>query len=658
MIRRHPRTALIAGASIMMLVLALGAVWVRNRVKSELPDYLERDNPVVQEAAAQALTRTDLLRELRERIADAMPGRDDLWVTQTSFQSDAATTSWERGREITLSTFAPWHVPEAPTWAEDPYRNITWQFYYQSLGWLWAPGRACLDGTDAACREVADYVLGWIRSSPPFDPPSVRSWYDHAVAYRTDAIVSLYADVLAPNLSPAEFGTLMRSLELHGRTLDGFLHDPAFTGHNHNLFHALSLYNLAVAFPELRGSATWKSDARARIASLLPEMVQTDEGVSLEEAFAYHYLALRLFAGANRYLERHGDGLSSSELSVLDGMTEFGALILSPAGEMPAVGDTPYGSTSGESLLKTAAGLGITSAIARYVLSKGANGSKPRSANFYPAAGYAVIRPEYTAGPGWSKDLQLIVDTSTRRRVHGHADAMNVILSAEGGPLLVDSGGPYLYGNAAHAAFVAPSAHNVVVDLDAADAQAVVTGLTETDDRFASVVGGTVGLGDAAQDHRTIILVKPALLVIADRITALDGQAHRYGLLYHLPPGADVRATGPGGNVTAGPAGMGYRILSSCPMTSDVVSGQAHPLLGWVTRSYGGKDPAPVLRFEQTCTDGWFVTVMAPAAAGSAHVPDVKVRPDASGRMTIDVASPILTHIRIGMAGEVESLGR
>ncbi len=95
--------------------------------------------------------------------------------------------------------------------------------------------------------------------------------------------MSLYPQVLARVMTPSEIGEVLKSLETHGQVLDGYVTGKAFRGHNHNLFHSLSLYNLALVFPELRNSSKWLSDARARISWLFPEIVQTDEGVSLEE---------------------------------------------------------------------------------------------------------------------------------------------------------------------------------------------------------------------------------------------------------------------------------------------------------------------------------------------------------------------------------------
>ncbi|MDP9272884.1 MAG: heparinase II/III family protein [Chloroflexota bacterium] len=657
-VRRHPRGAAVVASVAAIVLVASAVLWLRQGMLSDLPAYLDHGGPGVIAEANRSLTRTDLLRRLGPRIAEQMPAHNDLWITQAGFNSDAALEAWGTERQISLSTFPAWSVPLHPTWAEDPYHNISWQFYYQSLGWLWAPGRGCAQGDQADCRLVADYVLSWVGASPRSHPPSARSWYDHAVAFRTDALVSLFPKVLAPVLSPAELGSLLRSLELHGQVLDGYLHAPGFIGHNHNLFHALSLYNLATAFPELQNATTWRTDARARMSTLLPEMVQTDEGVSLEQAASYHNLALSLFASADAYLRKHDDGLSPSERMVLAKMTAFGALLLSPTMQLPAIGDTSYGTSSGGSLLGRLASQGISSPIADYVLSRGARGTRPSSALFYPKAGYVIARPNYSAGEAWARDLQLIVDTTPRTKVHGHDDVMSVLLNAEGGPLLVDSGGPYLFGNAAHAAFTGASAHNTVVDLGSPAAHSPATDLVETDDARATVVGASFAVSAGVQARRVVVLVKPDLLLVVDFLRATDRSPHRFGLFYHLPPGSAVVRDRAAGTVTAGPAAMGYRVLSSSPAIATVVTGQEHPLLGWVTPAYAKKVAAPVLRFEQRAATAWYVTVIHPAPAGSAQLPGARVDPDGSGGLRVTVAGRAgVSALHITPDGEVEFAG-
>ena len=586
--------------------------------------YLDQDNASLRGLAEGSHGAADLQaamsRYFRGRDFDA----SKLWVTQTQLGSAKAQQAWEAGRMVTFADvgFAPWSVPLDPTWAEDPYGNISWQFYYQSLGWLGAPANAYRASNKRAyATQALHYVLSWIAVNPPRGGPSPMSWYDHAVAYRTDTIVATFP-ILATVATPLELMSILQSLHQHGEALDSLLSDQRFVGSNHNLFHALSLYNLAAALPELKDAAQWKRDARSRISTLFGEMVNLDEGVSTEQASGYHFLALDLFTSADGYLSRHGDGLTGEERHVLAKMVEWAALITEPDGILPAMGDTGYGAKSAIASLERQQAAGLATPWSRYVLSNGSEGTRPPDAVFWPASGYAVMRPSYGKDGSWEDDLHLFVDMSDVRQAHGHLDAMNVLLYADGGPLLVDSGGPFVYGDSRHADFFATRAHNTIV-VDDGDQGTGSVSITETLDRAAySLLIGVHNLYPGVTHRREVLLLKPGVLLIADLLTSAD--SHSYSLLYHLPPGAQPVDGADWTRVsTATGAGMALTVRGSAALTAAVFHGDADHPNGWVTRAFLEKEPAPVLEYSIDARKAWFITVIAPGKADRLDVPQI-----------------------------------
>ena len=559
-------------------------------------------------------------------IVDSDPAPADLRSTgRARFGQPAARKQWDQGQQIRLGGFPTFAVPEDPTWAEDPFDDTTWLRNYHSLTWLLIPARAYLvTGAPRYQEQVKRYLLDWIEENPRGSAPSTRAWFDGSVGYRTDLMVELFKPVLADALTADELGQLLESLRVHGRALRDYLRLPGLVGHNHNLFHALQLYNLSVAFPELPGADGWRTEARRRVSSLMPEMVSVNEGVSLEQAANYHLLAMQLFDRADGYLKRFDDGLSRAELQTLASMASFAALLFSPTQELPAIGDTQYGANGWDRLVALRA-KGPIDPFADYVLTHGRSGQRPPDSNFFPESGYAILRPAYSPCQAWSNDLQLIVDTSARERPHGHDDVMNVLLTAYGHSLLIDSGGPYAYGKPERHGFVGALAHNVVVADDASVEPGPVGDLVETDTATHSVVAGSYMVAKGVRDRRTVVLAKPELVLVVDQLQATDNELHRYRLLYHLPPDATVTADGTAGLVRAGTAGMGFRVVGSRPLEMEVVEGRAATSLGWVTNGHRARTPAPTLSVAQTGRELWFVTVLAPSSAGEARVPQVRV---------------------------------
>ena len=624
---RRPWLILVAAAVLITALVA--AMLLRpddGGAPLQLAKYLDPEQPAVRAAMADADSVDEMLEALSTAIVDHYPAPEDLWSTGgEKFERPAARELWDQGRQLKLGSFPSFSVPEDPTWAEDPFDDKTWGRDYHSLTWLLIPARAFLETGDARYQEqVKRYLLDWIEENPRGSAPSSRAWFDGAVGYRTDLMVELFKPVLAGTLTPDELDRFLESLQQHGRVLRRYLSLEGLTGHNHNLFHALQLYNLSVAFPELLDADRWRTAARERVSTLMPEMVAVDEGVSLEQAAGYHLLAMQLFNRADAYLSRFDDGLSAAERKTLDAMAGFAAMLFSPTQELPAIGDTLYGA-NGWKRLEALREAGLTDSIADYVLTHGNSGQRPPDASFFPQSGYAIMRPAYSPGDGWSRDLQLIVDTSARDRPHGHDDAMNVLLTANGHSLLIDSGGPYAYGNAGRQGFVGALAHNVVVADDMSAVPGPVSELVETDAPTHSVVAGGYEVAPGVRDHRTAVLAKPDLVLLVDRLDSTDDERHRYQLLYHLPPDAHVMADGTAGVVRAGTAGMGFRVVGSRPAEMDVIKGQADPPLGWVTERHRGRTPAPTLSIEQRGRDAWYVTVLTPSSAGDARAPQVQV---------------------------------
>lgn len=600
-----------------MTVVAGIMLAVRMVAGTPAPSYLDAEHPTVSSLAGTASSEPELLQRLMRHYGSHETAGRALWQTQSAYRRSERQDAWVRSRSISLVNHPAWPVPVDPEWSEDPFGDLSWQSQYHSLGWLQAPAQIYADtGQRRYAREVARLIVDWIQDNPGADPPSVRSWYDHSVAWRTDVIVSMVAPILSRTLSEEHFDLVMHSLHTHGELLRSYLDEDRFIGHNHNLFHALSLYNLAVTFPELRDAGAWRIAARSRVSSLLAEMVHIEEGVTTEQASAYHYLALRLFRNARDYLEAHGDGFGGEELSTLRGMVRFGALVATPAGSLPAIGDTPFASTAPIPELQDLVQV-FADPYAEYVLSHGQKGSRPPDAVFYVKSGYVIMRPSYGQDGGWEDDLHLVVDMGPQASIHGHHDAMNVLLAAYGEDLLVDSGGPYAYGIPERDYFVSAQAHNGVV-VDQRQSYDDDVRITRMDDRPRySMVEGVLSPAPGVEHRRTVALLKPGLLMVLDRLSSASH--HSYESLYHLPPGASVSLTPAGGAlVSSQTAGLAFGAWGS-------ESPGVRVSEGFVTSGHRRRVDAPVLAMTQESGNAWFVVVAAPTDGEPQTVPELVV---------------------------------
>ena len=595
-----------------------------------LAAVLDVEYPAVRSACGR---ESEFMAALRDEIGRNLADQHELWRQGLdAADTEEALELWLEGRLIALPGGPDWSVPTRPDWSEDPYQNISWMAGYQSLGWLAALARGYRQGDAALGEELGRYVLSWIENNTTDDPPSVRSWYDGAVHRRTNTIVAVM-DVLLDVLDDEDLETVLISLHEHGARLNSYLTHERFYGHNHNLFHSLALMNLTRSIPVLDGAAVWQEDARGRMHTLLREMVNPEDGVSTEQASTYHVLAMDLFASARRYLAGVGDDLRSEDLSLLGEMTRFGALLPDPAGTLPAIGDSPFGSTDARAMavLQEYADLGLASPESLFVLSRGEIGRRPADAVFFEGEGYGIFRTSYGDDGAWADDLHMVVDMGPSARVHGHHDAMNVLLAWGGEQMLVDSGGPYQYGVPERDAFTGASAHNTVV-VDAADE---VSGNVAIDRKLNragyAFITGVHETSEAVQHRRTVLLVKPELVLVFDELISMDGARHRYDLLYHLPPDAAVQALGSTVVLTKGSVAMGLAVAAGEDVSLAIREGETDPLFGWVATGNAKREPAPVLDFGQEGATAWYVTAIVPATATDAFPPDLTAERTSNG---------------------------
>ena len=520
-------------------------------------------------------------------------------------------------------SFEPWPIPANPTWRENPFNDRTWLLNYHSLKWLYSPAYAYLmTGNDHYLDEIIHYIFSWIDSNPLKKPAAKKmAWHDHATVDRTHLLVYFYHKFLKEKLTEEQTAVFIKTLSIHGDFLEKLLSNPEYRGHNHNLMHSRALYDLAVAFPETPKSSKWKILSRERINQLLDEIVEISEGVSKEQAVNYHFFDLNLFYNIHKYLSGLNDGFSNEQIQVLRKMVEFAALIMFPNGNLPAIGDTQFGASgkTKKSFLSKLVAQGLGTKTAEFILTDGQRGVRPADAYFYPKSGYALFRPEYSSSDEWSHDLSLVFDYGPSMGPHGHKDALSFVLYGYGSSLIIDSGGPYNYNNDDNSRrirkeFASTKSHNIVT-VDNRDYRDGDTRLIRYQDtKIYSFIEAENSKYRNVTYKRTIMLLKPDLVIVIDSLTSDDRKEHQYDLFFHFPPNSQIELNGDQLNMSAeNGAGLRMRVKSMHAISSSIIKGQMQPYFqGWVTKAHSKKIPAPALQIRQEGEYCWYVTLLKP----------------------------------------------
>ena len=561
-----------------------------------------------------------ILDELKDRLYRPL---------KIDYETDAKLLLWQQSRSLQFVNvnYAPWSMPNNADWSENPYNNVSWQFYYHSLTWLHTLVYGYEQTNDLQyIVEIKEIIFDWIADNELTENDPNRAWNDHATAYRTAMLAYLYERFFKNEFSTSELALFEMAMLVHGETLNEMLHLPQWVGHNHGLFHSMGLLSAAKVLPHLSPSSYWRVNAVERLNALVKEMIDAEEGVSTEQAISYHYAAIDMFIEVEQLLENLEESANTTIGDALKSLLDFSAMTTLPNGKSPAFGDTNWDANYNEALkLYVKKGLGTERSV--YISSQGKSGIQPNLVNVYPDNGYITARSGFSEGTSWMNDSFLFADFGKKRLSHGHHDSLSFTYYQSGKQLLVDSGGPFRYGDRQYKYFATTHAHNtVLVDSDRyIDVDAELNAVAHVED-YTYVNGERTQ--DKVRFNRSLLTIGSKYLVVVDRLTQSDGFRHWYELLYHFAPKTQVsindNSTDRRLNFSAKYEQDGIQLYSESSVfssfkirESEVIEGRydedVSPLnmQGWVSDGYNSKIPAPVLYAKYRTEDIWLVSVFS-----------------------------------------------
>ena len=453
------------------------------------------------------------------------------------------------------------------------------------------------DPSDVIGRRIQNWVYAWSRLADCVDLDS------HAPDFEARVTASLQAQV-------------------------AHLRQHLTRERNHRTLELYALFIAALALPDIdAGGRLLQFAIDALYENLVADVLP--DGVQRERSTHYHHVVLRSFIGLLVNARRFGISLPGGFDARVERACEFSLHCHRPDGSIPALSDSDSGSYL--DLLEAAGDL-FQRRDFTYVATRGSRGEPPRSTSTsFPDGGYFIQRS------GWGGDTRAIADErylifdcgAIGDGGHGHYDALNVEIAADGAPLVIDPGRYSYCDDPPHWRrwFKSTAAHNTVT-VDGLDQTPYRRGKPKSDVARArlcqratrsalDLLWGEVEspLYDVIH-RRRILFVANEYWLIEDELDA-DG-AHRYDLRFHLTPDQQP--------IALESAADGWRALT--PRMSLIFAGKATARVdgGWVSAEYGIKQAAPVVTFTR---DGAgfarFVTLIAPGR-DTEPPPDLRVR--------------------------------
>lgn len=424
-----------------------------------------------------------------------------------------------------------------------------------------------------------------------------------------------------------------------------------FSPNTHISGEALALYAVSRAFPELRQSESRAAVGRQILLREAAAQIRADGGHA-ELSSHYHRYSTDFYLLALQVARLTDDPAAASFEAALRAQASFLRTIADARGRLANIGDDDGGqlfrfegpaSAEASSSLAAAAELLddralLVSAPGRDVwwvlgraprLTRPAAGGAPWPSRLLPDSGYFVSRHD-------ARGDHLIFDAGAHGFLnggHAHADALSVVLTVGGEPVLVDPGtGTYTMDAAVRDGLRAPAMHNTLT-LDGrpfavsrgpfhwervTDARMLVA-RTGPDMDFA--VGGHEAYGCPVM--RAVITLGTHGWLVVDYVNV--ARAARVEAFWHLHPSWSA---------TPVEAGFALRHTGGRQLALATTASDCTMEMQRYSREYGRLEHAPALRTAMMTSGGAAVmAAFVPAATAAGVVPSVtQVARDTSAR--------------------------
>ena len=344
----------------------------------------------------------------------------------------------------------------------------------------------CLTGDAKALTAIEEAIESWYEANPPFMGIAWNSGIELALRATSLLVVT---SLCGEALSAATVTRVRTILRAHAFWLARF--PSRFSSANNHLIAELAgEFLIAAAMPGLPKSAATMRSAGAGLARETLSQILPD-GVGAEQSPTYAAFSIELVLLSVKVGRAAGHPFPKSVDERLARFVNYVSWIANPDGTVPAIGDDDEGRVLAlggpdpeyvTSVASAVAGyLGVLGPSVRYATLRGAVFGRPKAEvpapsglRTFEAGGYSVFR-----GSIGGRETLLILDHGPLGYLsiaaHGHADALSVILSIDGEPVLVDPGTfAYHAGGAWRDWFRGTRAHNTL-SIDGAD-QSVIAG--------------------------------------------------------------------------------------------------------------------------------------------------------------------------------------
>lgn len=479
------------------------------------------------------------------------------------------------------------------TWKENPYKDDSWSFYFQSLDMVGYLTNAYEQTHSQKYLEKAQwYIESWMNANPsPTKQASRFAWKDHSTANRVVTMIQFWEQYKNSAIYDKDFeNKLIEMLEKHG---DFLMDDKNYSaGSNHGIFQDRSLIELALIFPDMSHSEQWYKKGMGRLITHVEGDV-TKSGVHKEHSPSYHLLVLNLFKSINGFIKQ----FNVNEPKLKDGiskMEDYLAFIGNQSGDLPMLGDSQPES------LYSLNPKSITSQKLLYVVTKGKQGKKPGQEMVYADGGTAVFKNDLNN----ERPLYLLFTSAFHSTTHKHADDLSFILNYGKTDFFVDSGKyNYSYTDPYREYFKGTLAHNTVTvdkkSFPVTKDQVNKSKISSSEiNKTYSYVTGSHELYKGVKVSRTLVYLKNTNSILV-RDVMVSNKNHTYTDIFNIGKDVDVKKSASRVFTLTSKLDQQQIELIQLTKMSTIKNykGSASPIAGWQSLEFNKKLPITQLQF-------------------------------------------------------------
>jgi hypothetical protein len=409
------------------------------------------------------------------------------------------------------------------------------------------------------------------------------------------------------------------------------------SANNHLIGEAAGLFVAALTWPQWPRACAWLTEAK-ELLEREALLQNAPDGVNREQAVSYQQFELDLLLFPLLAGRANGTKFSAAYESRIEAMIEYLASIMDAGGNVPMIGDSDdalvvrlaqdEGHCTFRSLLATGAVLfrrgdfkakaGKLDDKTRWFFGEGADSAFEQldgARTQLPVRRAFTHGGYYILGCGFEteNEIRLVADAGPLGyqtiAAHGHADALAFTLCVGGKEFLIDPG-TYAYHTQGEwrRYFRGTAAHNTLrVDgmdqsqsggnfmwLRKADARCTLWRPSDERDVFEGWHDGYAQLPDPVVHRRRISLEKRARRVVIEDTLQMSG-AHAIELFFHCSERCQVTPTPDGYALSQGERTLSLKLPPAEGACARVYCGSIAPMLGWVSRKFDEKQPAPTI---------------------------------------------------------------